>query len=61
VSGVIKGLLMAFAVTTCSYLFGVASMDSAQSVGTAVTKSVVIGSISVVAVDVLVSSIVFAR
>jgi len=61
VSGVIKGLLMAFAVTTCSYVVGVAPMDSAQSVGTAVTRSVVIGSLSIVAVDVLVSSIVFAR
>lgn len=61
VSCVIKGALMAATVTLSAYAFGGAPMESAQSVGRGVNRAVVFGAVSVLAVDLLVSWILFAR
>lgn len=59
ISCVIKGVLMALVVATIAYRSGVSPLESAQAVGSAVTRSVVIGSVAVVAADVAVSLLIF--
>jgi ABC-type transporter Mla maintaining outer membrane lipid asymmetry permease subunit MlaE len=60
-SCVIKGLLMAATVTVSAYAFGSRQIESAQAVGRSVNRAVVFGALSVLAVDLLVSWIMFAR
>ncbi len=60
-SCVLKGILMAATVTLSAYLFGTAPMESAQAVGKGVNRAVVLGAVSILAVDLLVSWMTFPR
>lgn len=61
VSCLVKGILIAVAATMIAYRFGMRSVSSAPEVGSTVTDAVVVGAVSAVGVDIVVSWIFFAR